>query len=162
MTYYDAISEGYEELHKEEQLKKVKLIISKLELNPTDTLLDVGCGTGLYLYLFKCKVTGVDPAKKLIAKYKGKHRIILARAEELPFPNNSFDIVTSITTIHNFEDIEQGLREIKRVGRSRFVFSVLKRSSKLEQIERLIKELFGIDEIIEEDKDLIFVCHKKI
>jgi len=162
MSYYDDISEGYEELHKEEQLKKVRLIVSKLELKPADTLLDVGCGTGMYLYLFKCKVTGVDPAKKLIAKYKGKHRIMLARAEELPFPNNSFDVVTGITVIHNFEDIKKGMREIKRVGRSRFVFSVLKRSSKLEQIERLIKKLFGIDEIIEEDKDLIFVCHKKI
>ena len=47
MNYYDKIAKGYEELHKEEQLKKIKLIKTILKVNPTDKLLDVGCGTGL-------------------------------------------------------------------------------------------------------------------
>jgi len=161
MSYYDEISEGYEELHKEEQLKKVRLILTKLKISPNDTLLDVGCGTGLYLDMFKCKVTGVDPAPKLIRKYKGKHKILLARAEELPFPDNSFDVVTSITAIQNFEDIESGLCEISRVGKDEFVLSALKRSSKIKEIERLIRRIFKVDEVINEDKDLIFFCNKK-
>lgn len=161
MGYYDDISEGYEELHTEEQLKKVRLILGKIELKPTDTLLDVGCGTGLYLDLFKCKATGVDPAPKLIRKYEGKHKILLARAEELPFPDNSFDIVTSITAIQNFEDMEKGLREINRVGKDRFVLSALKRSKKIKEIERLIRQIFRVNELVEEDKDLIFFCRKK-
>jgi len=33
MTYYDEISEGYEELHKEEQLKKISLIKKHLKVN---------------------------------------------------------------------------------------------------------------------------------
>ncbi|MBN2052711.1 methyltransferase domain-containing protein [Candidatus Woesearchaeota archaeon] len=161
MGYYDEISEGYEELHKEEQLKKVALILSKIKISPKDTLLDVGCGTGLYLDMFRCNVTGADPAPKLIRKYKGKHKILLARAEELPFPDNSFDIVTSITAIQNFEDVEKGLNEIKRVGKRRFVLSILKRSPKLSLIEKLIKEIFLVNETIEEDKDVIFFCTKK-
>ena len=51
MTYYDDISSGYEELHKEEQLKKVSSIKKHLKVNSSDKLLDVGCGTGLMTYI---------------------------------------------------------------------------------------------------------------
>jgi len=161
MSYYDEISEGYEELHKEEQLKKVKIILNKLKLKKTDKLLDVGCGTGLYLDLFDCDVTGIDPSEKLLEQYNGQHQVILGSAESLDFSDNSFDIVMSITAIHNFDDIEKGLKEIQRVGKDRFVFSVLKRSPKYELIEKLINELFIVDETIEEDKDYLFFTHRK-
>jgi demethylmenaquinone methyltransferase/2-methoxy-6-polyprenyl-1,4-benzoquinol methylase len=161
MGYYDEISEGYNELHKEEQLKKVKIILDKLKLKRKDKLLDVGCGTGFYLDLFDCDVTGVDLSEKLLEQYKGEHQVILGSAESLDFPDNSFDIVMSITAIHNFENIEKGLKEIQRIGKDRFVFSVLKRSSKYELIEKLINELFIVNEKIEEDKDIILFCSKK-
>jgi ubiquinone/menaquinone biosynthesis C-methylase UbiE len=161
MGYYDEISAGYEELHKEEQLKKVKIILNKLNLKKTDKLLDVGCGTGLYLDLFDCDVTGIDPSEKLLEQYNGQHQVILGSAESLDFSDNSFDIVMSITAIHNFDDIEKGLKEIQRVGKDRFVFSVLKRSPKYGIIEKLINELFIVDEKIEEDKDYLFFTHRK-
>jgi demethylmenaquinone methyltransferase/2-methoxy-6-polyprenyl-1,4-benzoquinol methylase len=161
MGYYDQISGGYNELHKEEQLKKVKIILDKLKLKKADKLLDVGCGTGFYLDLFDCDVIGVDPSEKLLEQYGGNHQVILMRAENLDFPDDSFDIVMSITAIHNFEDIEKGLKEILRVGKDRFVFSVLKRSSNYKLIEGMINQLFAVDETIDEDKDLIFFCHKK-
>jgi ubiquinone/menaquinone biosynthesis C-methylase UbiE len=162
MNYYDAISKGYSKLHGEEQLAKARIIAGKLELSKDNTLLDVGCGNGSYLKLFKCKATGIDPSGKLIKQYKGKHKLICGCAEKLPFENNTFDVVISLTAIHNFNDIRKGMEEMERVGKSRFVFSVLKRSSRLQEIEGLIKKLFGIDEIIEEDKDIIFFAHKKI
>jgi demethylmenaquinone methyltransferase/2-methoxy-6-polyprenyl-1,4-benzoquinol methylase len=160
MGYYDDISEGYEELHREEQLKKVSIIISKLKIRPADKLLDVACGSGLYLDRFKCQVTGLDPAKKLLGKYKGKSEVVLGRAEELPFPDKSFDIITCITAVHNFQDIDKGLSEIRRVGKKMFVLSILKRSPKFGEIERKINELFTIKERIEEDKDIIFFCQE--
>jgi len=162
MGYYDEISAGYEELHKDEQLKKVKIILDKLKLKKTDKLLDVGCGTGFYLDLFDCDVTGIDPSEKLLEKYHGQHQVILGSAESLDFPDNSFDIVMSITAIHNFDDVEKGLKEIERVGKDRFVFSVLKRSLNYDVIEKLINELFTVDEKIEEDKDSLFFAHKNI
>jgi len=161
MTYYDEISPGYEELHSEEQLKKIKLILDQINLKKTDTLLDVGCGTGFYLDLFDCDVTGVDPSEKLLEQYSGKHQVILGSAEQLDFPDNYFDIVMSITAIHNFDDIEAGLKEMKRVGKNKFAFSVLKRSNSFDLIKRLITELFVADEQIEEEKDIIFFSHRK-
>ena len=104
MTYYDEISQGYEELHKEEQLKKINLIKKYLKPNPEDKLLDVGCGTGLTTEPWSCKRYGIDPAKKLLARAKQRDKIeyTLAPAENIPYPDNFFDIVISITAIQNF------------------------------------------------------------
>jgi len=158
MTYYDEISEGYEELHKEEQLKKVSLIKKHLKVNSSDKLLDVGCGTGVTTEPWECKRYGVDPAPKLLARARNKDEIEykLGPAEKIPYPDGYFDVVISITAIQNFQDIEKGLKEIKRVGKDRFVLSFLKRSEKRENIINLIKKHFTIEKVIEEDKDLIY------
>ena len=160
MSYYDEISEGYEELHREEQLKKVELIKKYLKLKSSDKLLDVGCGTGLTTVPWKCKRYGVDPASKLLAKARDKGGIEykLAPAENIPYDDNYFDIVISITAIQNFSDILKGLMEIKRVGKDKFVLSFLKKSSKKEVIDKLIRKLFKVDNMIEEEKDFIYFC----
>ena len=61
MNYYDEISEGYEELHTEEQLKKMAVIKAKIRPKKEDLLLDIACGTGLSSD-FNCNVIGLDPA----------------------------------------------------------------------------------------------------
>ncbi|MBW2984663.1 class I SAM-dependent methyltransferase [Candidatus Woesearchaeota archaeon] len=162
MTYYDEISQGYEELHGEEQLKKVELIKQYLKPNPEDKLLDVGCGTGLTTEPWSCKRFGVDPAPKLIARARQKDKIKykIAPAEKIPYPDDYFDYVISITAIQNFEDIEKGLSEIKRVGKDKFVLTFLKKSPKAELIKSKIKQLFEIKNEIEEEKDLIFLAQK--
>ncbi|MBW2966669.1 class I SAM-dependent methyltransferase [Candidatus Woesearchaeota archaeon] len=159
MTYYDEISEGYEELHREEQLKKINLIKKFLKPNPEDKLLDVGCGTGLTTEPWLCKRYGVDPAPKLLAKARQRDKIEykLAPAENIPYPDNFFDIVISITAIQNFHDIEKGLSEIKRVGKDKFILSFLKKSSKADTIKKSIQNMFDVKEIIEQEKDLIFI-----
>ena len=160
MDYYDSISKGYEELHREEQLKKLEVIKKFLEISPQYKLLDVGCGTGLTTSCWKCKCYGLDPSKKLLAKAKAKYKNITfkqAPAEELPFKDNFFDVVISVTAIQNFQDIEKGLLEIKRVGKDKFVLTFLKKSKKKLKIDRLIKKYFKIKNIIEEDYDLIYI-----
>ncbi|MBW2981236.1 class I SAM-dependent methyltransferase [Candidatus Woesearchaeota archaeon] len=158
MTYYDEISEGYEELHGEEQLKKVELIKQYLKPKADDKLLDVGCGTGLTTEPWPCQRFGVDPAPKLIERARQKDVIEykIAPAENIPYPDNYFDWVVSITAIQNFEDIEKGLSEIKRVGKDKFVLSFLKKSMKKESIKEKINKIFKIKNKIEEEKDLIF------
>ncbi len=154
MTYYDSISSGYNELHKEEQLRKLEIIKKNLDIHKKDKLLDVGCGTGFSLDYFDCNCRGIEPSKKLA---KNNKKINIGKAENLPFKDNSFNIVISITAIHNFDDVEKGLREIKRVGRDKFAFSVLKKAKNFTEIKKLIKRLFHIEKEIEEEKDIIFI-----
>lgn len=155
MNYYNKISKGYNELHGEEQKKKIELIKKNIKIKKTDKLLDVGAGTGLSSD-FECDVTAVDTSKELLKQNPAIKKFV-AGAEKLPFKDNYFDVVVSVTAIHNFKNIEKGLKEIKRVGKNKFVFSVLKKSSKFDLIKKLIKKYFKIQKEIEEDKDVVFI-----
>ena len=155
MQYYNEISTGYEELYGEEQQRKIAIIKNHIKLKKSDLLLDVGCGTGLTTIAWNCKTIGLDPAIKLLKRAENSY-YINAEAEHIPFKNNSFDTVISITAIQNFYNIKKGLEEIKRVGRKRFILSCLKKSQKAEKIKELIQDLFKIKKIIIEDKDIIY------
>ena len=154
MTYYDKIAKGYNELYKEEQLNKVKLIIKNLNIKD-EKVLDIGCGTAFYSNLFK-NYTGIDNSKEMI---KGKKECIYGNAENLPFKDKSFDAVICITSIHNFKDVKKAISEMKRVYKNKVAISVLKKAKKFGEIRKLIKENFDVKEI-EEEKDVIFIGAK--
>jgi len=126
MSYYDEISRGYEELHREEQEKKIALIKQHLKVNPEEKLLDVGCGTGLTTRPWKCKRFGIDPSKKLLEKAKksdpgGTYK--LAPAESIPFKDNEFDWVFSNAVIEHVGDNNAQVyfvNEMIRVGKNVF------------------------------------------
>ena len=159
MAYYDEIAEGYNSLHKEEQLKKLRIIAENLNIAKDETLLDVGCGTAFSSDFFKCRFTGIDPSKSLLAKCADKNAVLMeASAENIPFPDNSFDIIISVTAIHNFKNIKKGLSEMKRVGKNKFAFSVLKKTSHFNEIKSEIKAIYTIQKEIDEGMDVIFIC----
>ncbi len=160
MNYYDSISNSYDELYSEEQKKKLAIIETKLKVTESDKLLDVGCGTGITTLPWNCQRYGVDPSKELLKKASFGPIYKLAKAEKIPFQDDYFDFVISITAIQNFENIKKGLEEIKRVGKDKFVLSFLKRSPNSEIIEKEIQNIFSINERIEEEKDIIFFIGK--
>ncbi len=171
--YYDFIADGYDELHKSEQLRKLGLMVSWLKarfksdpgfLSPSSKVLDVGCGTGFSLdFLHNAlglSVVGVEPSVKMASKYKGSHEIIIGRAESLPFPDNSFRIVVSVTAIQNFDDVLAGVGEMKRVSEpgALLLISVLKKSSKLKLVSEVLADYFVVLDLLEDDADIIFFC----
>ena len=157
MPYYDSIAGSYNELHGEEQLNKLSIIQKTIKTGKKTKILDVGCGTGISSG-FGFFVVGIDPSLGLL-KYN-KHLKVLGAAEALPFKDSSFDYVISITSIHNFSDISQSISEMNRVGRKSFAISVLKKSKKVDDVTHLIERNFKISRIIEEEKDIIFICQK--
>ncbi len=156
MNYYNEISKGYEELHKEEQLKKIKIIKDNLVVSKDDLLLDLGCGPGFAE--FGCETIGIDPSSELLKKCKFETHCCCA--EDLPFEDNKFDIIVSITAIQNFNDVEKALSEVKRVGKDKIVISCLKKSSKLVLVDELLKKYFKVDKVIEEEKDMIYFMRR--
>lgn len=148
MLPYKKLAKNYNELHKQEQLKKAKLIIKLLKIKK-DRVLDVGCGTAIYSDLFE-NYTGIDNCKEMLNL--SKEKMIYAQAEKLPFKDKSFDTVISVTSIHNFRYIEKSIQEIKRVAKKKIAISVLKKSKKLPQIKKLLKDFNQV----EQEKDIIF------
>lgn len=155
-NYYDEISEGYNELHGEEQKRKARIILDNVEVKSNDTLLDVGCGTGIATEMFSCQKVGIDPSAELVKQCGFK--AMVGKAEELPFEDKSFDIVISLTAAQNFEDIEKAIKEMKRVAKKQIIITTLKKSGKLEEIRQAIKENLTIEEVKEEEQDIIFFC----
>jgi protein-L-isoaspartate(D-aspartate) O-methyltransferase len=95
-------------------------------IEPGHSVLDVGCGKGFLLYEFTQAVPGVDVAGLDISDYAIGHakeevrpNLKQGHAGELPFEDDSFDFVVSITTLHNLYlfDLVDALKEIERVGR---------------------------------------------
>ena len=158
MNYYDSISDGYDELHKEEQFRKMQIISNELKLEPDDYLLDVGCGSGFSLDFWGCKRIGIDPSKELLKKCESPTK--QGVAEDLPFKDNEFDIVTCVSAIHNCSDFSKALDEIKRVGKNKFVITLFKKGDKekVSEIKKLINDKFEVEKVIEDTHDTIYFC----
>ena len=161
MDFYSAAAKGYDRLYGEEQKIKHQIIKENLKIKNNDLLLDVGCGTGTFSS-FNCKVIGIDPSRELLRQIPYKESVykIQAKAENLPFKDNVFDSVISVTSMHNFDDIQKGVKEIIRVGKNDFAFSILKKSNKFYSIEKTIKKNFNVKKIIDGKRDWIFICSK--
>src|SRR3989338_1568419 len=147
MGYYDDISEGYDELYRDEQIKKLNIIKSKLKIGKNSKLLDAVCGSGISSD-FGCFAVGIDPSMGLLKNNKNKMKI-KGIAEMLPFKGGSFDWVISVTAVHNFDDAEKSINEAKRAGKDNFVFSVLKKSKKFGRISGIIHKNFKVYDAVE-------------
>jgi ubiquinone/menaquinone biosynthesis C-methylase UbiE len=158
MQYYAQIAQGYEELHREEQLGKLKHVLERLPYQKTDKLLDAGCGTGLSSLLFTCRKFGIDPTFELLQQAKQRMPVVQGVAEQLPFKDNSMDIVICLTALHNFADPQRALLEMKRVCTGRFAISILKRAKAFDHLMRLVSETFTVKEMLEDPKDIILFC----
>ena len=113
------------------------LVVLRLaEPEKRDVVLDVATGTGNTALAFArhvSKVTGIDMSEKMLeqAKIRAQAEQILnaefleGEAENTPFPDSSFTIVTSRHAPHHFLDVPKFLSEVARVLKpsGRFVMS---------------------------------------
>ena len=112
------------------------------------SVLDIGCGTGHNLAFFKelgLKATGIDTSKPMldvaVKKFGNDVSLYHGQAEELPFDNDSFDIVTLITVLEFVPDPSKVLKEAARVARTRIYLGVLNKASLL-AVNRRIRGRF--------------------
>ncbi|MBI4317884.1 MAG: class I SAM-dependent methyltransferase [Chloroflexi bacterium] len=110
-------------------------------------ILDVGCGKGFMLHDFKglmpdATIAGIDISEYAIERALDTVRPCLrvGNAVELPFEDDSFDLVISINTIHNLplEQCKRALHEIQRVSRAHAFITVDAWRTE-EERERLMK-----------------------
>ena len=99
-------------------------------LKSGDSVLDIGCGKGFQMVeLMKAlpglKVRGLDISTYAIenAHSAVKSLIDNGSSDKLPYADQEFDFVFSITTFHNLHnhELEKSLREIERVGKKKYI-----------------------------------------
>jgi SAM-dependent methyltransferase len=122
-AYYDDFSTGYER----ERHRGYHALLDELELGVVDPLvrgaevLEVGCGTGLILEKLARtarRAEGVDlsPGMLELARKRGLE-VREGSATELPYADDSFDVVLSFKVLAHVPDIERALAEMARVCR---------------------------------------------
>ena len=86
-------------------------------LGDARTVINVGAGAGSYEPLDRY-VVAVEPSAAMRAQRPHHLAPALdATAERLPFDNDSFDAAMAMITIHQWGDVDAGLRELRRVSR---------------------------------------------
>jgi ubiquinone/menaquinone biosynthesis C-methylase UbiE len=100
--------------------------LARLNLRPTDRLLDVGCGTGALLQRLSrshpaALLAGVDPVPEMLAvarrRLPPEVELREGWAERLPFGSEQFDVVVSCNMFHYLRQPVAALREMGRVLR---------------------------------------------
>jgi len=138
-------------------------IVSKLKLSTKASILDVGTGTGSNLRLLKNlgfeHISGVDNSDEAVRFCAEKSLGIVQKGDicNLPFENNSFDLVLATDVIEHIDDDVKAVSELKRVLKPQGYMVIMvpafqclwglqdevsyhKRRYKLEQIQSLSKE----------------------
>jgi len=125
---YDKVGGGYDSWYwaksarelRERLRKKVIGAVRENAPSKKPSILDVGCGTG-YLVGDLRKLgsyLGVDFAPEMIRVCKTrfpKERFKIGDAEDLPFKENSFDLLVCFWTFHHFTNPEKVMDEFRRV-----------------------------------------------
>ncbi len=113
-----------------------------LSTRPSETLLDVGCGTGWFTRRFAQQdlhVTGLDPSPNWLAFARAHSdpalRWVEGDAQALPFSDAGFDHVLSIAALCFVADEHKAVAEIVRVAKRSFVIGWLNRTSLLYRVK---------------------------
>ena len=118
-----------------------KIAIKKLTNNPK-IILDIATGTGDFAVsaakYTDAKITGIDISQGMlnvgIEKVRKKNlnnriSLQLADSESLPFNDNTFDAITAGFGVRNFENLNKGLSEMKRVLKKDGIVVILEPST---------------------------------
>lgn len=175
---YNDTSHFYDQRYSQIQEEKFEILLNNLELNEKE-ILDAGCGTGLLLdFINNLKnysdvnfnYIGIDISLNMLKEFQSKLlnkntlwkvNLLLADIEFLPFRENIYDLIFSITAFQNLPTLTHGIIETLRVGKNNadFRFSILKKKLKTKELELFLKPVTTNLRIIQKEflEDIIFL-----
>ena len=130
-------------------------ILPKSLLNKKTKVLDVGCGSGRWSKFLSDKVgfiECIDPSKAVLAaatllKDVKNTRITQASVGNIPFPDNTFDLVMSVGVLHHIPNTAEGIKRcVEKVKPNGYFYVYL--YYKLEQRNIIYQTLFKISNFI--------------
>ena len=112
-------------------------------LDDNSKILDIGCAKGFMMHDLSLLIPGAEIKGVDVSNYAKENsiesmqdNIVVANANNLPFPDDYFDLVIAINTLHNLPliDCKQAFREISRVtDKDSFVMNDAWRDAKGEE-----------------------------
>ena len=115
-SWYDRErSKGYYEFINNQEIEIVR------KYGENKNVLEIGCGTGIILNevnKFTSLARGIDLSPGMLEKAKEKKlNVQVANATEIPFPDNSFDLVYSFKVLAHIPEIKKVIEEAVRVAK---------------------------------------------
>ena len=146
-----------------------KWSLSHLDISKDNVILDIGCGGGVnvkrFLKMTENKVYGIDYSELAVERSiklnksavdEGKCEIIKGSVSNLPFNDNSFDIVTGFETVYFWPDFVNDLKEVLRVLKDDGIIFIANEAlpkegdeRQKELIELLGMKIYSEDELVE-------------
>ncbi|MEO0459087.1 MAG: methyltransferase domain-containing protein [Cyanobacteria bacterium P01_A01_bin.114] len=120
---YDQLAHRYDRRWQSYITQTLTLLKDWTEVTPTDTVLDIACGTGEFERLLCSEhpdqtVVGVDISEKMLQVARQKcptATFLTASAQALPLADQQFNVIVSANAFHYFEQPPQALAEMRRV-----------------------------------------------
>ncbi|SDJ51195.1 class I SAM-dependent methyltransferase [Natronorubrum texcoconense] len=130
---YDSITKGQRETWASGDFNEIsrqnvvmaETLCEAVDPHPGERVLDVACGSGTAALVAErryCDVTGLDYVPELIERAKTRARangqeidFRVGDAQDLPFPDDSFDVILSVYGVQFAPDQERAARELLRV-----------------------------------------------
>jgi SAM-dependent methyltransferase len=115
---YDTIGVGYRTNRRPDPRWAARISAA---LEDAHRIVNIGAGTGSYEPVDRF-VIAFDASEVMLGQHPGTRRVRGA-AEQLPFPDDSFDAAMAIFTVHHWRDVDAGLMELRRVARRQVILT---------------------------------------
>jgi ubiquinone/menaquinone biosynthesis C-methylase UbiE len=126
--YFNQRAGIWDETSSETDMAKLELMSKRLKIKPGSTVLDVGCGTGVFIPFLLSRIGGegrlvaLDIAEEMLERARAKGfkdvEYLLADVTSIPLGDEIFDAVVCYSSFPHFQDKPRALAEINRVTKS--------------------------------------------
>lgn len=135
-------------------------MVEHYQLQAGQRVLDIGCGKAHLLYELKKLIPGIEVVGLDVSEYAITHTLneiqpflMKGEAQNLPFEENSFDLVISLNTLHNLRvyDLKKAIQDIERISKGNSYIVVESFRNDREEVNMLYWQLtcasyYAVDE----------------
>jgi ubiquinone/menaquinone biosynthesis C-methylase UbiE len=152
MRHYNTIASLYTQQYCNEQIRKYVVALERIKLMKMECLLDVGCGTGLFINEIAKMVKetiGIDISRRMLAiaqkacKNLGNVNLICADADYKKKKKKIFDKIVSFTLLQHMPKMDHTHKELLRIAKDDAIIflTFTKKAFDFEEVKKILNKL---------------------